>query len=113
MIKTGYISFLTESGGGQDADGNPVAATKVNSDYIFCNLNTLTKEYRLLVDGQYLAASFSCYIDSDKISSLIPVIDLQTITEVQIQDNNENDLGIYQVMNVEYLNLTKRVKIIV
>ena len=56
MIKTGYISFVTESGGGYDSDGNPIASTKVYSDYIECNLKTITKKYEFIVDGQYIQA---------------------------------------------------------
>jgi len=111
MVKTGYISFITETGGGQDADGNTIASTPVNSDYIECNLKTITKKYEFVVDGQYVQAKFSMIIDQDKVSVLNPVIDLQSVNSVQIKDNNSNDLGKHQVHNLEYLNLTKRVKI--
>lgn len=111
MIKTGYISFITESGGGYDADGNPIASTKVNSAYIECNLKTITRKYEFVVDGQYVQAKYSMYFDQDKINSLNPAITLSTINNVQIKDNNLNDLGVHQVHNLEYLNLTKRIKV--
>ena len=111
MVKTGYISFISEVANASDTDGNPVPATKTSTAYIKCNLATVTKEYKILIQGQYQQANYSCYIDSDKVSSLN--IDLPTITEVQIQDNHANNLGIFQVQNVEYLDLTKRVKLIV
>lgn len=113
MVKTGYISFITEIGGGYDADGNPVAAVKVNSVYVSCNLATVKKEYIFLVDGQIQQAKYSCYIDNDKVSSLDPVIDISTVKSIQLQDNRAYDLGIFQVQNVEYLELTKRIKLIV
>lgn len=111
MIKTGYISFITESGGGYDSDGNPIASTTINSDYIECNLKTITRKYEFVVDGQYVQAKYSLYVDKDKINALDPAIDLQTVNQIQIKDNNSNDLGKHQVHNLEYLNLTKRVKI--
>ena len=111
MVKTGYISFITETGGGQDEDGNTIASTPVNSEYVECNLKTITKKYEFVVDGQYVQAKYSVYIDNDKVNLLDPVIDLKTINSVQIKDNNSNDLGKHQVHNLEYLNLTKRVKI--
>lgn len=112
MIKTGYISFITESGGGQDTKGNSLPSVKVNSDYIECNLNTVNKQYKFVVDGQYIQAKYSIYIDQDKINALVPTIDLETINQVQIQDNNTNDLGSHQIQVLEYLNLSKRIKII-
>lgn len=111
MIKTGYISFITESGGGYDNDGNPIASTDVNSDYIECNLKTITKKYEFVVDGQYIQAKYSMYVDQDEINNLDPAIDLSSLNTVQIKDNNSNYIGTYQVHNLEYLNITKRVKI--
>ena len=143
MIKTGYISFISETGGGYDSNGNPVAATKTQTDYIGCNLEVIKKEYKTFIDGQYKQASYSVYVDSDIISSLsdtdtsthysedIPDVDyvpqigdiiiqgtrpsviLSQIKSIQLQDNNANDLGVFQIQNTEYLNLTKRIKIVV
>ena len=110
MVKTGYISFITESGGGYDVNGNPVAATKTATDFIKCNLRVFTKEYRTLVDGQYLQGSYSCYIQQ----ILLPeTLVLSAVMKVQIQDNNAHPLGSFQIQNVEYLNLTQRVKLVV
>lgn len=109
MLNTGYISFISETGGGFDSNGNPIAATKVLSSYRPCNIQTLTKEYRLLVDGQYLEARFSIIVDDFKISDL----DLTNLTEVSLQDSNNVDLGTFQVQNKETLSFTNRLKIVV
>jgi len=111
MVKTGYISFITETGGGQDTDGNSIASVTTNSDYIECNLKTITRKYEFVIDGQYIQAKYSLIVDQDKINTLDPVIDLQAVNQIQIKDNNSNDLGNHQVHNLEYLNLTKRIKI--
>lgn len=109
MVKTGYISFITESGGGFDANGNVLSPTKSFSDYFECNLKTVTKELQFIVDGQYIQAKYSIYIDAD----LLGDIDLETVNSISLRDNNSNDLGEFQIHNKEYLNLTKRIKIIV
>jgi len=111
MVKTGYISFITETEGGYDENGNLTPSVLVNSDYIECNLKTITRKYEFVVDGQYIQAKYSMYVDQDKITALVPAIDLTTVNQIQIKDNNSNDLEKHQVHNLEYLNLTKRVKI--
>ncbi len=113
MVKTGYISFITETGGGQDADGNTIATGKTPSAFIECNLQVIKKEYKTFIDGQYKQASYSIYIDSSKFYGLDPVINLESINLVSLKDNNSNDLGEFQIHNKEYLNLMQRIKIVV
>jgi hypothetical protein len=108
MVRTGTISFITESGGGYDINGNPTASTKVNSAYYPCNLSVITRQYITLADGQVLQAKYSIVIDN----FLIAGIDLTSLKEVQLQDSKHN-LGKFQVQNIEYLDLTQRLKIVV
>ena len=110
-FKTGYISFLVQTGGGIDpTTGDPIAPVVTESDFVKCNLQVVTKEYRLLVDGQYQQANYSVYIQQRNL----PVdLDLEAVKGVKIQDNNANDLGTFQKQNVEYLNLTQRIKLVV
>lgn len=110
MVKTGYISFYSQTGGGKDADGNPLAPTPAWTVYIDCNLKTITKEYKFLIDGQYQLAKYSIYINSNTIPSEVV---LSSLNQVKLQDNNQNELGKFQVGDLQYLNLSKRVKIIV
>lgn len=100
---------MVETGGGQTSQGDPLSSNKTPSDYFPCNLATVKKEYKTLVDGQYKLASYKVYIDSDKVVT----ITLNTSTEVLLKDNNGNALGTFRIQNIEYLNLTKRVKIVV
>jgi len=109
MVKTGYISFITESGGGYDSNGNPTASTKVNSAYFPCNLSVVTRQYITLADGQALQAKYSIVVDN----FLIAAIDLSSLKEVQLQDSKQSNLGKFQVQNKEFLDLTKRLKIVV
>jgi len=109
MVKTGYISFTIETGGGQDADGNTIASTKTPSEYFPCNLKVVTKQYLTVIDGQTLQASYSVYIDSDIIFG----ITIESVREVLLQDNKVNPLGTFQIQNIEYLELSKKIKIVV
>jgi hypothetical protein len=110
MVKTGYIAFITEAGGGQDANGNPIAADKVPSVFVECNLKVAKKEYKVWVEGQWRDAKYSVYVDN----CLIPDgVDITKITEVQLQDNRQLDLGVHQIHNMEYLELMNQTKIVV
>jgi len=111
MVNTGYISFITSIGGGVDTEGNMTQPSKTDSAYIPCNLKVVTKEYRILIDQDYQQASYSCYIESDLFNTLS--IDLSTVAEIQLKDNNSNELGVFRNQNVEYLNLSKKIKLVV
>lgn len=110
MVDNGYISFFTETGGGQDADGNPVAAVKTESDSVPCNLLVVTKEYKIYENGQYRNAKYSIYVDNSRIPD---TIDIASVKEVRIKDNKQNDLGIHQIQNPEYLAIMNQTKIVV
>lgn len=108
MVKTGYISFTQQALSTQDENGNIIPGTSIDTDYVECNLQVIRKEYIQLVDGQAKQASYSIYVDSDLIT-----IDLSTVSKVKLKDNHSNYLDDHQIMNVEYLDLSKRVKIVV
>jgi hypothetical protein len=118
MVDTGYIAFIKDLSGGQDTDGNPITSVKVSTVFVACNLSIITKEYRTLVQGQYLQGNYSVYLDLDvarfmRFPNEVPPINFASITEVQLKDSQRNVLGSFQVQNLEVLNLSKRVKIVV
>lgn len=117
MVNTGYISFIVKTDGGFDGDRNPIAPTDVPSDYISCNLAVVTKEYKLLNSEQYQNASYKILIDNWVIKDLLGDINirayLSALTQIQLQDANTNNLGIFQIQNREFLDLTNRFKIVV
>jgi len=108
MVKTGYISFFQETAPTQDDNGNWIPGVKTQTDFVECNLKVITKEYIRLQDGQVKQASYSMYIDNNLVT-----IDLETVNEIELQDNRGNSLGNHQIMNVEYLELSKKIKIVV
>jgi hypothetical protein len=109
MVKTGYISFITQGDFLFDADGNPLDPTKSYGVLIPCNIQTITKEFRTLVDGQYFQGNYSCYFDQVHVSRL----DLSVIRQIRLCDNRKNVLGDFQIQNVEYLDIAKKIKLIV
>lgn len=110
MLNTGFISFIIEGNEPlQDANGNTLQASKVNSDYFPCNLAVNTREYKVLVDQQWQLVKYSIIVDN----YLIEDLDLSGITEIQLQDLRNNDLGIHQIQNKQYLEMTNRLKIVV
>ena len=109
MVKTGYISFIAESGGGFSGSGNPTAPTKTPTAWFVCNLKTITSEYRVYEDGQYKEATYSIIMKRGLVSAL----DLESYTQIQLRDAEENELGVFQVQNIQYLHLPQMVKIIV
>ncbi len=117
MVNTGYISFIVKTGGGFDTDRNPLEPTDTPSDYIPCNLAVVMKEYKLLVDQQYQNSSYKVVIDNWVIKDLLGDINirayLSALTQIQLQDANSNDLGIFQIQNKGFLDLVQRFKIVV
>jgi hypothetical protein len=111
MVKTGYISFIVLTGGGFDGDGNPILPVETPTDFIDCNLKTVTREYKFMVDGQYIQAKYSVYVEQRLVDAL--AIDLTVIKNIKLQDNNGNLIGTFQIHNLEYLNLTSKIKVIV
>lgn len=115
MVKTGYIAFISESGGGQDSNFNPTPVVKTTSDFIECNLAVATQgaglKYIVVDSGEVKPIKYTCIIDSDKISSLN--INVHSVKEISLQGNRGNSLGDFRVINIEYLELVKRVKIVV
>ena len=109
MVKTGYISFLIETGGGFDSNGNPIAATKTPTLFVPCNLSVVNKEYKSLVDQQYLQAAYKIIVDNKEVDSF----NLVSLTEVRLQDLRNNDLGTFQLQDKQFLSLTNQLKIVV
>lgn len=108
MVKTGYISFWTETESTQDDDGNIIPGTKTQTDFSPCNIQVITKEYIKLEYGQVKQANYSVYVDNYLVS-----VDINLVSEISLQDTLGNDLGSHQIMNYEPLSISKQIKIVV
>lgn len=109
MVNIGYIAFIVNTGGGFDSNGYPIAPTKTPSTYIPCNIETLSHEYKVLVDGQYLNSAYSIYIDNSKLQG----VDFAGVDSVSLQNYEKADLGIFQIQLRETLSLVNQTKVIV
>ena len=107
MVKTGYISFITETASSQDEDGNIIPGSTTYTDFVECNLKVITKEYIRTIDGQVKQASYSVYVDNENVS-----VDMTTIKKISLKDGNGNELNEFQVMNYEPLSLMPQIKIV-
>lgn len=109
MVKTGYISFAMESGGGYDALGNPLPVSITLSDRIACNLNVITREYKLYIEQQYVQIAYVCTMDRILVDVL--GLNIPTVVQVHIYDAEGNSLGLHHIQSLEYLNLVRQIKI--
>lgn len=111
MIKTGYIAFVTQTGGGFDpVTGFPIASTETVTDLIKCNLETVRREFRIMVDGEYTDAKYSIYLDENKVPE---TVDINTVEQIKVYDNNSNLLDTFRLDNIEFLKLSQRIKMVV
>lgn len=109
MLNNGSISFVTETGGGFDASGNPTASTKTLSAFIPCSINTVTKEYTTTVDGQVRQAKYIVTVDNYRLL----LLNLTGLKEVQLADNRSVNLGSFQVQSKENMDFVNSLKIVV
>jgi len=106
---TGYIVFISESGGGFDANGNTTSSTKVKSIDIPCNLKRISKEYTQVINGQRVISSYVAYVAKDKLLSINPLNYLQ----IELKGIESNSLGVFQIQSAEFLHFAKEYKIVV
>lgn len=111
MFKIGTISFLvSQTDSGNNEWGVPELPTDIYSDFYQCNIQGKEKLIKY-ENGMYRDASYIIIIDSDKVSDL----DLTNCHTVKLKDSNDNELAvkIWQVINIEFRKLTKKIEVIV
>lgn len=108
MVKTGYIALVSEIGGGFDANRNPIPPSEIVGDYLPCNISDGDSRYSYYEDGQYKTPTYIIVIDLHWISN-VPITD----NYITLKNTKNEDLGKFQIQNIQYLDLTKRVKIVV
>ena len=110
MLNSAYISFLVDSGGGQDVNFDPIPTTNTPQDYVSCNLKEVRKEWKFDVNGEHIQAKYSIYIENSIIPS---TVDITLTTQVILKDLNEVVLGTFRVLSSEPLSIIQSTKIIV
>ena len=110
MVKTGFIQIIEQTtSGGTDAEGNWLPVVKEGSELFPCNVKTLQNNYKMVVNGQEKVMQFSIYIEARFLSTY----NMEEISEIVLFDNRNNETGTFQLQNTEYLELTKKIKLIV
>ncbi len=104
------ISFVTNSGGGWDPEGNPIHPVDTKTDYIPCNLDVKSKQYQIYKDGMYIEIKASIYVGIDDIPDDLDVIEAKN---VEVKDWKGNYLNTFLVQDLEYLLRFNVVKILV
>lgn len=110
MLNCLYIAFNSEVGGSYDANGNPVASTKSLSAYIPCNYKMVNRELKFLVEGQYIQAKYSIYINN---ADLPLAVNINSVKEAFLKDLNGNVIGKYFIHDMEPLSKFNITKLIV
>lgn len=117
MVNSGLISFIVETGGGFDGNGNPIPSTKVPSSFISCNLAVTTRKYELYANGQWQNSSYRVVVENINIQAIIGNQNIKTylsaVKEIKLQDTGNNALGDFQVQSMQFLDLTNKVKFVV
>lgn len=109
MVNQAYISFITETGGGFDGHGNPISPTKTKATPIACNLEVISRQYEIIVNGQATQARYSAIVDVERMAT----VDVQTCKEIELLDTFNVSIGTFQMQNKEYLKWTNRWKFVV
>ncbi len=90
--------------GGLDDNGDPVAARAALDDPIKCNIKTIKHNNKgVSIDGTFKQASYEILIKLQDFDA-----ELLTIT-----NSRNKNLGVYDIQDIEFLDVVKRVKITV
>lgn len=106
MIDNGHIRFPIETGGGQDINGNLVTPTVSYSEWIACNLRTLSQDYQLLVGGIYVKAGYSVYINP------IEGFFYASSKQMEVRGADGTSLGVFIIFEKTVLTKGNRIKYI-
>jgi len=108
-LDNAYIAFHKQTGGGYDENRNPIPPADEVSAYVPCNLQQIKRDYRMLVDGQYVQAKYSIYI---KPSEMPDGYDANALTMCRLKNLDGVVLGDFIVHSNEPLSLFKKNKLI-
>lgn len=103
IIVNGIMKTIETSGGGMSG-GVPVPVQEVIGEPIPCNIKTNTNDNKgVTIDNVFKRCSFEVLID----------VPLFTAKKVLLIDNRGNELGEFEVQDVQHLDYVSAVKITV
>lgn len=103
-MKNGTLQYAIVSGGGIDSNHLPVAVATSWSDPIDCLIITNTHNNKgTYQDGKFTVCAYEIHIEKQAFSA----------KRVKLTNSRSVDLGEFQVQDVQFLDLVRKVKILV
>ena len=110
MLNNSTISFIVNTGGGFDSNGNPTAPTKTATAFVKGNLATLLKHYVVAAEGEEVRAKYSFIVDSSTYNELALT---KLPTTAEIKDEEGISYGVHKIHQRFYMPFTKKYKFII
>lgn len=104
MLDNSHISFITQTSGGFDANGNPVEPTQTIGEKIPCNKKTAKNNLTVIQEGQIRDVAYIITIDEKHLNDITK--------SIQLYKNDVEFLQL-QVISYEHLKYVNRIKIFV
>ena len=103
-MTNGTLQIRTKTGGGIDANGEAIPATGAWSDDVDCFIQTNGHSNKgKYADGKFTIAAYTVLIESQTFNA----------DRIKLVTQNGEELGEFQVQDVQFLDTAGRVKITV
>ncbi len=103
-MKNGTLQYAIVTGGGLDAIGDPIPVVTSWSDPVDCLIITNTRNDKgTYQDGKFTQMAYVVHIDKQPFDA----------KRVRLTNDRGIELGEFQVQDVQFLDLVRRVKITV
>ena len=103
IIENGHIQTLTTTGGGM-LHGIPQPVVEQWSDPIPCNIRKNKSDHKgTYTDGKFIQCAAILLIEPQEF----------TAKRIKVTDNRENELGEFEVQDVQYLHAVEALQITV
>lgn len=105
IIENGILQVIQKTGGGFDENGLPQKVQDDPGEPIPCNLKTITHDKKgKYTDGTFTRFSYEILLDIETARNF-------TADRVKLTDNRGNELGVFQVQDVQHLDAVGAIKI--
>jgi hypothetical protein len=111
MINNAHIKVVLDINRQPDASGNPVAPIRTETEWLACNMDIITREYKITVSGMSQQVKYVVILSKPMLRKYSFAIN--DIKNIALKDSNGNELGAFIVQNMEYLRLSNTIKFMV
>lgn len=103
-MKNGTLKYAAITGGGFDGNNDPLPVTTSWSDPVDCLIITNTRNDKgTYQDGKFTVCKYTIHLDKQPFEA----------KRVKLTNDRGIDLGEFQVQDIQFLDLVRKVKIIV